>query len=1303
LKRTVSGIMLTLLLMSMLTLAFNAQPVKASGTTYIRADGSIDPPTAKITSADNITYTFTDNIYDSIVVERDNIFVDGLGYAVQGTGSGRGIDLTRRSNVTINNMGIKTFIYGVYLSQSSNNTVSGNNITNNDFAGIRISDSSNNSVVGNNITDNLNGILLYYSYNNIIAENNMKHNNYEGIDLQGSSSNTISGNTVTNNQYGIFFSESSSNVLRDNAVASTRWSFRVLGSALSHYVNDVDVSNTVDGKPVYYWVNKQDMTVPLDAGYVALTNCTRITVRNLTLTKNGQGVLLAYTNDSQIANNTVTNNEYGIKLQSSSDNSVVGNNVTSNGYGVYLSYSSENKFYHNNFMDNTQQVYILGSGRANFWDDSHPSGGNFWSNYTGVDLFSGLYQNETGSDGFGDVAHGIDASNTDNYPLMKPYHGPVRNLNTGQSYPTIQGAINNASEGDTMLALSGTYYEHVVVNTTISLIGENKSNTIIDGNETGNVVTITANNVNFTGFTVRNSGSPWSYASGIYIGSSSDSNISNNIITSSNYGIMFESSNHNTLSGNNITNNDYYGIMLRDSYSNKITKNTITANDDDGIRVYYYSQNNTIANNTITNNEEGIHLWYYSQNNTIANNMITANNGYGVFLLDSSNNNTIANNMITANNGYGVGIGDAYNSKITNNTITNNDGGIRVHGSSNNTFYHNNLIGNANQVYCSDSVNVWDDGYPCGGNYWSDYAGVDLYSGHYQNKTGGDGIGDTPYVIDANNTDHYPLMNPWPDTTPPMINILSPQNTTYTTGSVPLTFTVNEATSWIGYSLDNHANVPITGNTTLTGLTLGPHNVIVYANDIHGNTGSSNKVYFIRIVNDVAILNVTVSPTETYVKQIVNINVTVENKGTVSETFNITAYYDSDPIGTQSVVNLAPSSNITMTFSWNTSGVQKGTYTISAEAEVVLGESNTSDNTYIDNTVTILNSPPVIDSFTPVDTTPELNEGSSLEFTHASSDPNGDSLTYSWLLNSVEQSTGQNWTYLPGYDDAGTHNITLIVSDGVLFNSQEWNVTVADINRPPTIDSYFPLTDSTISEGESQEFNVTYSDPDGDSTTVQWYLDGMPTVTTDFYTFIADYASAGIYNLTVVVSDGASQVSQQWTLMVTNVERDVGIITVTPSKNIVGEGYCVSINVTITNQGELAETFNVTVYVKTTIIATFTNITLTSGNYTTITSTWDTADFALGDYTLSAVADTVPGETNTTDNTYIDSIVTITIPGDVDGDFDVDIYDVVKMCGCYGAEEGDPEYIAECDVDGDGDVDIYDIVIMCNHYGEVYS
>jgi len=81
--------------------------------------------------------------------------------------------------------------------------------------------------------------------------------------------------------------------------------------------------------------------------------------------------------------------------------------------------------------------------------------------------------------------------------------------------------------------------------------------------------------------------------------------------------------------------------------------------------------------------------------------------------------------------------------------------------SSNNIIYHNNLIDNGVQASLYESYdNLWDDGYSFGGNYWNDYIGVDLYSGHFQNETKSDGIGDAPYIIDVNNTDRYPLIAP---------------------------------------------------------------------------------------------------------------------------------------------------------------------------------------------------------------------------------------------------------------------------------------------------------------------------------------------------------------------------------------------------------------------------------------------------------------------------------------------------------------------------------------------------------------
>jgi parallel beta-helix repeat protein len=111
-------------------------------------------------------------------------------------------------------------------------------------------------------------------------------------------------------------------------------------------------------------------------------------------------------------------------------------------------------------------------------------------------------------------------------------------------------------------------------------------------------------------------------------------------------------------------------------------------------------------------------------------------------------------------NSVGIYINGSYNNTIKNNSVSNTELGICLESSDYNLIYHNNFIGNLIQAY-DDKANFWDNGYPSGGNYWSDYSGVDLMSGPLQDQPGSDGIGDTPYEIDANSTDHYPLMSPF--------------------------------------------------------------------------------------------------------------------------------------------------------------------------------------------------------------------------------------------------------------------------------------------------------------------------------------------------------------------------------------------------------------------------------------------------------------------------------------------------------------------------------------------------------------
>ena len=384
---------------------------EANGTVYIRADGTVEG-TDKI-QRDERVYTFTGNIYGPMVVEKDGVVVDGAGYSLQGTGIGTGINLSGRTNVTVKNMEISNFFYGIYLNSSLNNSLSSNNVQEN-FYGIYLSASSHNSILGCNITESgSSGVWFRSSSNNTIGENRVTENGQDGIWLSCSSDdNRVLGNMVEANSYGIRIDDYSNNMLRNNELRDNGCNFGVFGSLLPEFIQDIDESNTINGKPVYYWVNRQDAAVPLDAGYVALVNCSGITVQNLNLSSNGQGILLASTTESQITQNNITANIHGIYMCDSANNTVTGNNITNNAAnGIYLYYSQNNTFFHNNFIGNTTPVYDVGDP-TNIWDNGVE--GNHWSDY------EEKYPNaaELDNSGIWNTPYVLDGNNQDNHPLV---------------------------------------------------------------------------------------------------------------------------------------------------------------------------------------------------------------------------------------------------------------------------------------------------------------------------------------------------------------------------------------------------------------------------------------------------------------------------------------------------------------------------------------------------------------------------------------------------------------------------------------------------------------------------------------------------------------------------------------------------------------------------------------------------------------------------------------------------------------------------------------------------------------------
>jgi len=330
-------------------------------------------------------------------------------------------------------------------------------------------------------------------------------------------------------------------------------------------------------------------------------------------------------------------------------------------------------------------------------------------------------------------------------------------------YPedSIQDAIDSADAGDTIFVHSGKYYENVVVNKSVYLFGENRENTIIDGTANSVVVNVTADDVVLKEFTIRNGDD------GIDVYESSNVTIQNNLITDNLYGIRLYMSLYIIVFENDVTANKICGIFLQHSSSNTISRNNITADNYAGVWTQLSSNSNIISGNNIkANNIYGIRL-ESSSNSSILENNIADNFYYGISFGYSSNC-SIARNNIT-NNGYGASFNYfSNNNSIYRNNMANNRYGIHLYMSSNNTAYHNNFTDNPEQVVSYNTVNIWDAGYPSGGNYWSDYE--DRYPD--AEEIDGSRIWDTPYEIDENNQDRYPMVPEFSTWAPMLLSLI---------------------------------------------------------------------------------------------------------------------------------------------------------------------------------------------------------------------------------------------------------------------------------------------------------------------------------------------------------------------------------------------------------------------------------------------------------------------------------------------------------------------------------------------------
>jgi parallel beta-helix repeat protein len=323
-------------------------------------------------------------------------------------------------------------------------------------------------------------------------------------------------------------------------------------------------------------------------------------------------------------------------------------------------------------------------------------------------------------------------------------------------FHTIQEAVNTANEGDTISVHSGIYHENVVMNKAVSLLGENSNTTVINVHSVwSNAITIEANWVNITGFSITGGDSAIYFPKHCSNTSIIDCSIYNNDKGMYSGEVISDTSVINC----NIFNNRYGVILFGSSH---VIEGCRIFSNEEGIGLHTPSDNCTIANCSVWNNDWAVFV-AVSSGHVIRNSHIFNNTSGVLFVgngIDPVTGHTVINCYIS-NNTQGIYLSSTLNShiNITDCTIIDNELGVCVLSRSyDNAIHHNNFIGNTHQAR-DESSNSWNKEYPFGGNYWSDYDGVDLYSGPYQTETGSDGIGDTPYSVDVKKEDKYPLMS----------------------------------------------------------------------------------------------------------------------------------------------------------------------------------------------------------------------------------------------------------------------------------------------------------------------------------------------------------------------------------------------------------------------------------------------------------------------------------------------------------------------------------------------------------------
>jgi parallel beta-helix repeat protein len=776
------------------------------------------------------------------------------------------------------------------------------------------------TIINSNINNSANSGIYISSSKQFIITNCSSYNNTEYGMYISSNQNQITNCTSYNNTYGIALLSANKNKLRNNTINNNVYNFGVDGTVPNAFDQDIDPSNTINGKPIYYLKSQSNLELneTHNFGFLGLFSCTNITAKNSDVNgivmasttgstlsnivahhSIGNGIRLFSSSNNTIANCDAYNNVLdGISLREGcTNNDIMGCNLYNNGlgnggYGIMLFGSSHNDItactLYNNLLSG---VHIYQSSNNNNITncDIYNNGwyGIYFVSSPNNKLRSNTIYDNNVNFGFAaaavinDFIQDIDPSNTVNGQ-------PIYYL-IGQSNIELNEANNFGFLGliscTNITAKNSDVNGIVVVNTTVSII----SNVNVHNGENG-IYLLSSSNITITNCDAYNNTKGY----GIYLYSSSYNTITNcNAYNNWEKGIyVFMSSDHNVIDSCTAYINRRDGIYIDQSYYNVI-RNCISHH---GTYSFYLNKcsYNTVINCTSYNTTQmGICIYKCSHNS-----VINSTFSYGVIGIYMHSllltNNSIINCKSYNNTQKGIYLLQAIDNIITDCDIYNNgEHGIYISGSTDNLIHHNTIINN-NPNAIDPSSNQWDDGNY--GNYWSDYTGVD---------GNGDGIGDTPYNISGGSSqDRYPMMYPWDDV-PPVITAVQATPAVQNTSS-PVNITCVVTDNW---GLVKMVKINITGpfGFTLEATmnegsywyeniysSIGIYYYFIRANDTTGNIATSDIYSF--VITDLDLPISAVNPLPAWTKTVpYTISATAYDNTGVA---NVTLYYRYSSNGT---------------------------------------------------------------------------------------------------------------------------------------------------------------------------------------------------------------------------------------------------------------------------------------------------------------------------------------------------------------------------------------------------------------------